>query len=187
MEKISFKAIEEMIKNESKKNLSPGAVGLYIGFVFNEFQQRVKRGSQNDMSGFILEIKSDLFSTGSNEAFEELNASGLIQYSSDKIHFYPLWMKYVQPDQFSPFLKTIGVFKDDLINGAYSFKEMTCRSNRINMDKLNEMILRFCEEQEAVYTTYHDFSAVIRHCGNWIKKRLNENKTGGQTNFSNKL
>lgn len=185
MEKISFKMINELIEKESKFSLGLSAKTVYISILFNEYEERIKRGTQNDMSGFIVDVKNEI------DKYElillDLQNAGLIQINGNKIHFYPLWMKYVQPEQLIPFLKTISVFKDDLINGSYSFKEMTCRANKISIQTLDEMILKFVEEQEAMFTTYHDFSGVVRHCGNWVKKRLAESKPGSQTNISNKL
>lgn len=175
MEQINFNTLENIFNNESKLKLSSEAKMFYTSCLFNEFLKRKENGIPSDTSGFFIEKSVNFFDQIN---IDDLNRAGLVSIDT-KIHFYPLWLKYLPSPLLAPQIKTIKYYLSDL--QSQSFKETICMKNSITISQCDMLIENFVKEQDILKSIYNQPSEALRHCANWIAKQP-KNKNISSTN-----
>jgi len=191
MEKINMNVLHQLFTNEAKQPVSTRAKKLYIVEIYDEYTKRIELFRNKDLDGFVRKLTpQELSNNDLLLLYGELHQSNLIDLRllDGSLHFYPLWLKYVEVDHTPSWIRPIGFYQDELMNVSNGFKERNCMKHRMTIDKMNSLIEEFIADQIILNKMYYDMSDVLRHCQNWINKRVsNSGSTGTSGTIHHKL
>jgi len=185
MEKINMNVLHQLFTNEAKQPVSTRAKKLYIVEIYDEYTKRIELFRNKDLDGFVRKLTpQELSNNDLLLLYGELHQSNLIDLRllDGTLHFYPLWLKYVEVDHTPSWIRPIGFYQDELMNVNNGFKERNCMKHRMTIDKMNLLIEEFIADQLVLNKMYYDISDVLRHCQNWINKRVSNSPGSSGSN-----